>query len=131
MDLIADTSYLVGLWRGQAWATAFASANSEKSIGLPWVVLGEFRHGAAVAKHDPIEVSEFLAIGVHLLDATSVVPSYARICEGLSSKPEYRAMGQNDLWIAAVAVSFNKPLLTRNRRHFELVEGLRLEVLQP
>lgn len=56
MHLIADTSYLVGLWRGQAWATAFASANAEKSIGLPWVVLGEFCHGAALAKHDPIEV---------------------------------------------------------------------------
>lgn len=131
MDLIADTSYLVGLWRGQAWATAFASANAEKSIGLPWVVLGEFRHGAAVANHDPGEVAEFLAIGVHLLDAGSVVPNYARICADLSGKPEYRGIGQNDLWIAAVALTFNKPLLTRNRRHFDLIEGLRLEVLQP
>lgn len=75
-------------------------------------------------------MSEFLAIGVHLLDATSVVPNYARICAGLALNPEYRAMGQNDLWIAAVAVSYNKPLLTRNRRHFDLIEGLRLEVLQ-
>jgi tRNA(fMet)-specific endonuclease VapC len=131
MDLVADTSYLVGLWRGQAWATSFASANAEKSIGLPWVVLGEFRHGAAAAKHDPVEVGEFLAIGVHLLDASLVVPIYARICSELSSKREYREIGQNDLWIAAVAVSFNKPLLTRNRRHFDLIEGLRLGVLQP
>jgi len=131
MDLIADTSYLVGLWRDQAWATSFASAHAEKSIGLPWVVLGEFRHGAAAAKHDPVEVGEFLAIGVHLLDASLVVPIYARICSELSGKREYREIGQNDLWIAAVAVSFNKPLLTRNRRHFDLIEGLRLEVLQP
>ena len=131
MDIVADTSYLVGLWRGQAWATSFASANAEKSIGLPWVVLGEFRHGAAAAKHDPVEVGEFLEIGVHLLDASSVVPIYARICSELSGKREYREIGQNDLWIAAVAVSFNKPLLTRNRRHFDLIEGLRLEVLQP
>jgi predicted nucleic acid-binding protein len=120
----------VGLWRGQAWATAFAYANAEKSIGLPWVVLGEFRHGAAVDKHDPIEVSEFLAIGVHLIDATTVVPNYVRICAALALMLEYRAMGQNDLWIAAMAVSFNKPLLTRNRRHFDLIEGLRLEALK-
>ena len=131
MDLIVDTSYLVGLWRGQSWATAYAYSNPEKSIGLPWVVLAEFWHGATLAKHDPVQVGEFLAIGVHLLDASLVVPIYARICSELSGKREYREIGQNDLWIAAVAVSFKKPLLTRKRRHFDLIEGLRLEVLQP
>ena len=131
MDLIADTSYLVGLWRGQSWATAYAYSNPEKSIGLPWVVLGEFWHGATLAKHDPVDVAAFLSIGIHVHDATLVVPVYAQICAKLSQLADYRKMSQNDLWIAAVAVALKKPLLTRNRRHFDLVEGLELEVLQP
>jgi hypothetical protein len=32
MDLIADTSYLVGLWRGQPWAKSHAATNASKSL---------------------------------------------------------------------------------------------------
>ena len=70
-------------------------------------------------------------IAVHLLDATSVVPAYARICAALAFCPAYRLIGQDDLWIAAVAVSFNKPLLTSNRFHINLFDGFQLELLEP
>lgn len=130
MDLIADTSYLVGLWRGQGWAMAYASANSTRTLGLPWVVLGEFWHGATLAGHDPREVEAFLAIGVPLVDPVPVIPCYARICARLSGQQAYRNIGQNDLWIAAVAMAHGKPLVSRNPRHFDLVEGLHLEALE-
>lgn len=129
MDLIADTTYLVGLWRGQAWATDHAAANPLKSLGLAWVVLGEFWHGAILAKHDPREVADFLSLGVQVTDAGVVVPAYGKICAELSASSEYRAIAQNDLWIAATAVAMDKPLLTRNRRHFGMVKNLRLQVL--
>ena len=130
MDLIADTSYLVGLWRGQAWATNYATAHATKTLGLPWIVLGEFWHGATAAGHDSKEVHDFLSIGVQLVDPVPVIPHYARICAGLSGQKEYRNIGQNDLWIAAVALAHAKPLVSRNRRHFGLVEGLQVEALQ-
>jgi len=130
MDLIADTSYLVGLWRGQAWATSYATSHATKTLGLPWIVLGEFWHGAMVARHDAKEVQDFLSIGVQLVDPVPVVPHYARICAELSGQKEYRNIGQNDLWIAAVAMANGKPLVSRNRRHFGLVEGLQVEALQ-
>lgn len=130
MDLIADTSYLVGLWRGQAWATSYATAHATKTLGLPWIVLGEFWHGAIVARHDAKEVQDFLSIGVQLVDPVPVVPHYARICAELSGQKEYRNIGQNDLWIAAVAMAHGKPLVSRNLRHFGLVEGLQVEALQ-
>lgn len=131
MDLIADTTYLIGLWRGQAWATSHAAANSFKSLGIPWIVLGEFWHGAIRAGHDAKTVGEFLAIGVPITDPGPVIPVYARICAKLQGEPGYQNIGQNDLWIASVAVAHDKPLLTRNRRHFENIPNLRLEVLQP
>ena len=130
MELIADTSFLVGLWRGQAWAQSFAKAHSSRSLGLPWIVQGEFWHGAIRAGHDPEKVRDFLSIGVLLNDAEPVVPAYARICAALQDAPGYRTIGQNDLWIAAVAVTFALPLVTKNLRHFGHIEGLRVEALQ-
>jgi len=131
MDLIADTTFLVGLWRRQPWATAYAATHSQKSLGLPWVVLGEFWHGALRAGHDPERVRQFLSVGLPLTDASPVVASYARLCAQLHDQAVYREIGQNDLWIAATALTHQKPLLTRNRRHFSAIEGLVLEVLQP
>ncbi len=130
MDLIADTSYLIGLWRAQPWATSYAAANSSKSLGIPWIVLGEFWQGSVCAGHDAKTVSEFLAIGLPIIDPVPVIPAYAQICAKLQSEPVYKLIGQNDLWIAAVAVAHNKPLLSRNKRHFESIPNLRLEVLQ-
>ena len=36
-------------------------------------------------------------------------------------------IGDSDLWIAATALQYNLTLLTNNRRHFERIDGLRLE----
>ena len=131
MDLIADTSYLIGLWRGQSWATSYAASNPSKSLGIPWIVLGEFWHGSVRVGHDSKMVSEFLAVGLPLIDPAPIIPVYAQICSKLQSDPVYKLIGQNDLWIASVAVALNKPLLSRNRRHFKSIPDIRLEVLQP
>ena len=129
MDLIADTSLLIGLWRRQGWAVNFASANPAKSLGLPWVVLGEFWHGATRAGHDASLVQGFLSVGIPLLDPEPVVPVYARICAAIQDSPGYREIGQNDLWIAAASIAFNKPLITRNLRHFDRIPDLRVEAV--
>jgi predicted nucleic acid-binding protein len=131
MDLIADTSYLVGLWRGQAWAKSHATANPSKSLGIPWTVLGEFWHGSVRAGHDKDKVRAFLEIGIPLIDPLPVIPAYASLCAGIQSHPQYRNIGQNDLWIAAVALAHNRPLVSRNLRHFGIIPALRVEVLQP
>ncbi|MEZ5277042.1 MAG: type II toxin-antitoxin system VapC family toxin [Opitutaceae bacterium] len=129
MDLIADTTLLVGLWRGQKWAAAFASANAGRSLGIPWVVMGEFWHGSLRAGHDPEKVREFLSIGIPIHDAQPAVPCYARICAALQTTKAWKEIGQNDLWIAATALAESKPLVTRNRRHFHRIDGLQLEVV--
>jgi predicted nucleic acid-binding protein len=40
-----------------------------------------------------------------------------------------RILGDNDCWIAACCVSHDLPLLTRNRKHFEPLEPLGLDLL--
>ena len=129
MDYVADTTFLVGLWRRQSWALDFAQHESGKSLGLPWVVLSEFWHSATVAGHDPRRVKAFLRLGIPLLDPVPVIPLYARLCTDVQKTKAYRAIGQNDLWIGACALAANRPLVTRNQRHFHLIPDLNLKVL--
>lgn len=84
------------------------------------------------AGNDRAEVGRFLALGLPLDDTAAVVPAYARIAAALQeAHPDaYREIGQNDLWIAAVAVRADLPLLTRNRRHFDRIDGLSLHLLK-
>jgi predicted nucleic acid-binding protein len=129
MELIADTTFLVGLWRKQPWAVDFARANRQRILGIPWVVLGEFWHGAKRAGHKDEMVRKFLGAGLPIYDAAPVVPFYASVCCQAQEAGFYSAAGQNDLWIAATALSLALPLVTRNRRHFDNIRSLRIEVL--
>ena len=129
MDLIADTTFLVGLWRGQPWASSFARSHLEMRIGLPWVVLGEFWHGAVRAGHDPSTVSEFLALGIPILETEPTIQAYAHLCANLQDTLGYKQIGQNDLWIAAVSIASALPLVTRNELHFQQIKGLQLRVI--
>jgi len=130
MDVIADTSFLVGLWRRQPWAFEFAQKQPDLAIGIPWVVLGEFWHGAVKAGHDEARVRRFLRLGVPLMDPAPVISSYATLCAHLQEQGVYKKMGQNDLWIAAVALEAGRPLVTRNTRHFGAIEELDVLALE-
>ena len=105
MDLIADTTFLVGLWRRQSWAMDFASAHPGKTLGISWVVRGEFWHGAVRAGHDPVEVERFLSLGLPIDDAAGAVPFYARIATALQQNhPDvYQGIGQNGPWLCRQA----------------------------
>lgn len=129
MDLIADTTFLVGLWRKQPWAVDFAKANSHRILGVPWVALGEFWHGAIKAGHDREVVRQFLLTGMPICDTAPVVPFYAAVCVSAQDEGFYGDIGQSDLWIAATALSRNLPLISRNKRHFGRIKGLRVEAL--
>lgn len=131
MDLIADTSFLIGLWRKQSWAVDFATDHRSSILGIPWVVLGEFWHGAIRAGHDEAEVKRFLTLGIHLNEPDEIVKVYGALCSALQNEhpDSYRAIGQNDLWIAATALQLGRPLLSRNQRHFAKIAGL--EVITP
>ena len=47
----------------------------------------------------------------------------------ISAKKEIRIkpIGQNDIFIGAVAASYNLKLITRNKKHFESIENLEIE----
>ena len=67
-----------------------------------------------------------------LMQTISILPfdrKCAVISGNISAKKEIRAkpIGQNDIFIGAVAVSYNLKLITRNKKHFESIENLEIE----
>lgn len=127
MDLLADTTFLIDLWRESSpsgAAVRYARANLKKQVGLCWVVQAEFISGAVIAGHDAEPVARFLSryTTVHSTDA--IIRHYADIYADLRSRNQL--IGPNDLWIAASARALGLPLLVRNVQEFERVEGLEL-----
>lgn len=126
MDYLLDTSFLIGLWRQreQGPETSFLARNPDSALALPWIAKAEFLSGAVIAEHDLKRVLAFLDDFPLLWPNDAVVLRYARANAAL--RKARLAVGANDLWIAAIALEQGLPLLTRNVREFQRVEGLRV-----
>jgi tRNA(fMet)-specific endonuclease VapC len=125
MDFLSDTTLLIDLWREQdrpGAALRFAEAHRDQSVGLPWIVKGEFLRGARLAGHAGDQVRRFLDSFVVVWPDEATLETYARIYVDLRGRNAM--IGPNDLWIAACAATASLPLITRNPAEFRRVEGL-------
>ena len=126
MDLLADTTFLIDLWREQRQtgpATTFAQRNANLSVGIPWVVSAEFLGGGVLAGHDMDALAVFLD-PYPVVHSTEAIIRHCAVLYGEIRR--YRlAVGPNDLWIAACARALEMPLVTRNVRDFAQLSGVR------
>ncbi len=124
--IIADTDVLIDYLRGRgAFARRVELELQTRSFGTTAITAFELRSGARTA-------SQRRAIDT-LLDAMTVLsfgPEEAQVAAGirLHLEDQGQAIGMADYMIAAVCVTHGGVLLTRNRKHFERVSGLKLSV---
>ena len=101
---------------------------SPGEVGMSVVTYGELCHGAAKSQHRTKslrvlrELTELIAV---LPLETSASEHYGKIRGALEQKG--RPIGNNDLWIAAHALSLGVILVTNNIREFTRVPGLTSE----
>jgi len=114
-----DTSVVVPHLRGDQSLSARLAQVA--SIHMPWVVLGELRFGAqrAVRPREALaQVRAFLRTVTLLLPDEGTADHYGDL------KAELARLGKpipdNDLWIAAMALQYDLPLVTRDG-HFAAV----------
>lgn len=127
-SLILETTFLIDLEREQnrgvpGAAVAFLEANQEARLYLPLVVAGELAAGTSMRERNKWEA--FLA-PLYLLPSTLEVSwQYGRTYRHL--KDNGRLIDSNDLWIAATALAYQMPVVTKDLDHFRRVPGLEVE----
>lgn len=124
--IVADTDVLIDYLRGRGLGAKRVEVELEtRSFGTTAITAFELRSGARTA-------NQKRAIDT-LLDAMTILsfgPEEAQIAADIRLQLEDRgqAIGMADYMIAAVCVGNGGVLLTRNRKHFERVAGLKLSV---
>ena len=127
VDRLLDTNFLISRWREgrNSPAAKWLRDNADLAVGLPWIVKGEFLRGAAVAGHQPGAVRDFLDRFPTIWPDNTTLEIYALQFARLRAANSLP--GPHDLWIAAAALQFDIPLVTRNTGQFARIEGIQLE----
>ena len=123
--IIADSDVLIDFLRGRGDGARRVAVELEtRSFGTTAITAFEIRSGARTARQKK-------AVDTLLLEAMTILPfgpEEARIAADIRQQVESRGqpIGMADYMIAAVCIAAGGVLLTRNRKHFERVEGLKL-----
>ncbi len=129
--VILDTSAYSNAGRGDTRLRKWISANSSDKVILPTIVIGELRGGFALG-NDPHGNEQTLQrfLGMPHVSVVSITDATTHIFAELYAKLRKtgKAFGQNDLWIASLAIE-NKAKLITFDKDFLSIKGLDAEVL--
>jgi tRNA(fMet)-specific endonuclease VapC len=120
-NFIADTSVIVCLLRGDSQAEKILRG---KDFAITFVTFAELDVGILKA-NDPLAAAQECAevvTGLRVYHGSGRTPAlYARIYHDLSKRGTMIPI--NDIWIAAIAIETNLPILARDE-HFSRIRGL-------
>lgn len=97
-------------------------------VGMSLITLGELRFGAEKSQHRDIALEKLNRLVNYIpiiLPTETTAEKYAQIRGFLEQKGQ--PIGNNDLWIAAHALSLNTTLVTNNTKEFIKVPDLSVE----
>ena len=126
-----DTSFLIDLLREQRRtagpACAWLDQHAGDALGVSLFVVCELEAGAAFAAHPAAERRRLRGI----LDAISTIYPDERFASTYATRLSVmrtrgHAVGTMDLLIATSAIVDDAPLVTANRKHFDVVPDLRV-----
>jgi len=122
-----DTDFMIGLLRRDPSARAKFDGLIQDGAELCTtpVNAGELYQGAYVSNRVPETLLSVKGIldRIGLLDfGLDAAELYGKLSKDLASKGSN--IGDFDLLIACIALAHNEVLLTKNRKHFERVQGL-------
>jgi tRNA(fMet)-specific endonuclease VapC len=130
--LLVDTSVLVAIERSQRLPAELLARLGERSVSVAAITASELLHGVHRAdtavrrgRRERFVETVLSLFPVRPFDL-EVARLHAQLWADLAGRGE--PIGAHDLQIAATALAGDLTLLTANRRHFDRVPGLGLEV---
>jgi len=130
--VILDSSEIIALERSRGAVESLVAGREDEPFGISVVTMAELLHGVERADTETrrIKRQAFVEKVIELFPVfpfdSGVARIYARIWASLLQRGF--TVGAHDLIIAATAISLDYTVITANRRDFEKIEGLRLEV---
>jgi tRNA(fMet)-specific endonuclease VapC len=133
MGVILDTSFLIEAERREFEIDKFVENREEEVFGLSVISVAELLHGV----HRADSTRRRLRRGAYVEKVIEILPIYvfeissARIYAELWSDLSKRGVqiGAHDLIIGSTALSLGCSVATYNRRHFDRIDGLKVEIL--
>lgn len=133
MGVILDTSILIEAERQKLAIDTFTANREEETFGLSVISVAELLHGVhrADSTKRRLKRSAYVEKVIELFPVYSFEISIARIYAELWSDLNSRGIqiGAHDLIIGSTALSLGFSVATYNLRHFERIEGLKVEHL--
>lgn len=123
---LLDTNAIIALFAGEAVIEQNLAQADE--VFAPSIAIGELYFGArksGQAKGNLARIDEFVANSVVLGCDTDTARRYGEVKDALRLKG--RPLPENDIWIAAIALQFDLPLVTRDT-HFGEIANLNVVV---
>jgi tRNA(fMet)-specific endonuclease VapC len=134
MGVILDTSVLIEAERRKFEIDAFTENREEEIFGLSVITVAELLHGVhrADSTRRRLKRSAYVEKVIELFPIyvfdISIGRIYAELWSDLSKKGIQ--IGAHDLIIGSTALTLGFSVATFNIRHFERIEGLRIEILR-
>jgi predicted nucleic acid-binding protein len=125
MELIADTTVLIDIWRFRRTPQRLADLVKKTrgaSLVIPWITEAEFSRGALFKGVERDALEAFYRGFLRMPLDQRTIDRYCDLWVKMAKKG--KASDYPDLWIAASAVAMDAPVLTRNPAHFSAVPGL-------
>ena len=133
MGVILDTSVLIEAERRESAIDKFTENREEETFGLSVISVAELLHGVhrADSKTRRLKRSAYVEKVIELFPVYAFEISMARIYAELWSDLSKRGIqiGAHDLIIGSTALSLGFSVATYNRRHFDRIDGLKIEML--
>ncbi|MBW1799594.1 MAG: type II toxin-antitoxin system VapC family toxin [Deltaproteobacteria bacterium] len=133
MGVIIDTSLLIEAERREFQIDKLTENREEETFGLSVISISELLHGVHRADSTKRRlkrsayVEKVIALFPIYVFEISIARIYAELWADLSKKGIQ--IGAHDLIIGSTALSLGFSVATCNKRHFERIEGLKIDIL--
>lgn len=128
-QFLLDTDVLIDLLEGLAPVLEFLEQLRPRRYAINLVTYGEIYEGVLGSSHPERARARFESFLVDAdIDIVPLTVEVARTFAGLRYRlrKSGNVVGTSDLLIAATALAFEIPLVTRNQRHFNRIPELQL-----